>query len=160
MRTEDEMLLSEARALVDAGRAKGVHCLCCGQMARNYKRPLNAPMSRSLIWLVKHSQAKDDPWVDLRAEAPKHVHQSRELAKLKKWGCIEEKPSESKRGARTSGIWRPTERGIRYARGEIALSSHVVLYDNHVLSFSSKPTTIRKSLGKKFDFDALWSGRA
>jgi hypothetical protein len=154
-----EMTLAEARALVEAGRDEGVHCLCCGQMCKNYTRPLNAPMARSLIWLVRYSQAKADKWVDLAAEAPAFVHKSRELAKLKKWGLIEEKPSESKRGARTSGIWRPTERGIKYARGEIALSSHVVLYDNHVLEFSKKPTTIRKSLGKRFDFDELWRGR-
>jgi hypothetical protein len=151
--------LEEAKAWVEANRDAGVNCPCCGQLAKKYKRPLNAPMARSLIWLVRRSQIKVDKWVDLRAEAPLFVQQSRELAKLAHWGLIEEKAAESERGARTSGIWRPTARGIQFARGEIALSSHVTLYDNHVLEFSSKPTTIQKSLGKRFDFNELWGSR-
>jgi hypothetical protein len=150
------MTLEEAKAWVEANRDEGVNCPCCGQLCKNYKRPLNAPMARSLIWLVRRSLPKAEGWVDLRTEAPLFVQQSRELAKLAHWELIEEKAVESARGARTSGIWRPTERGVRFAKGEIALASHVVLYDNNILEFSEKPTTIRDSLGKRFSFDELW----
>ena len=150
--------LKEAQALVEQHRHKGIHCPCCGQMARNYKRHLNAPMARALIWLVRRALSKPTPWVDLRVEAPKFVHASRELAKLKHWKLIAQKEAESKRGARTCGIWRPTERGVQFAQGKIVLPSYVILYDNHIIAVSNVPISIRDSLKKRFKFEDLWRG--
>lgn len=150
------LTLVEGRAWVKANRKKGVHCLCCDQMAREYKRKLDSAMAYAMIWLIRRSQSKDIAWVDLRTEGTLKIHQDRALPKLAYWGLIEEKPTESKRGARTSGIWRPTEKGIRFARGEIAVPSHVTLYDNAVLKYSSTLTTIQKALSDDFDFDELW----
>ena len=149
--------VEEARVRVVANLKKGMRCPCCGQLAKKYKRHLNWSMARALIWLVRASPHREDGWVDL-ADAPKFVHESRELAKLAHWKLIEEKPAASKRGARCPGIWRPTARGIRFAKAEIALSSWVMLYDNRILEFSKKPITIIKALGKKFNFDELWRG--
>jgi len=149
--------LQEAIAMVEANRDEGLECPCCGQLARSYWRRINSAMARDLIWLVRQS-GDDLSWVDLHEEAPIQVQQSRELARLAHWGLIEEKLQDSERGARTSGIWRPTYQGIRFARGQIAVAAYVKLYDNRVLEFSSDRTTVWESLGKHFDFDELWRG--
>jgi hypothetical protein len=159
MKIEKVWLLSEARALVEAHRDKGIHCLCCDQMAREYKRKLDSAMAWGLIWLVRYSQSKDGAWVDLHTEAPPKIHRDRALAKVAHWSLIEEKPSESTRGSRTSGIWRPTGRGIRFAQGKIALPSHITIYNNIVLKFSDKLTTIQEALADDFDFNELWGRR-
>lgn len=149
--------LQEARAWVMGHLDEGVDCPCCGQLARAYRRKLNSAMARDLIWLVKQS-GTDRRWVDLHLEAPIELQRSRELAKTAHWGLIEERLSESERGARTSGIWRPTGTGIKFAHGGFAIASHVILYDNQVLGFSNERITIREALAKSFDFDELWKG--
>lgn len=149
--------LRTARAWVQANRRRGVYCPCCGQLAKEYKRPLNAGMAWSLIWLVQQSENQDDPWVDLHG-GPLTLHQSRELAKLRHWGLIVQKNVPSKRGARTSGSWRPTEPGALFARGKSVEPAHITLYDNVVTAVARKRVGIKQALGKKFDFDELWNG--
>lgn len=152
--------VQQARDWLEPRKRKGAHCPCCDQLARIYKRTIHSAVARDLIWLVKRSLAKTTnggmAWVDLHEEAPLWVQQGRELAKLAYWGLVEQKPTESQRGARTSGIWRPTADGVDFAYGRIAVESHVVLYDNRVLGFTGKFISIRDALRKKFDFDQLW----
>ena len=148
--------LKDARDYVNANRVEGVHCPCCGQMARDYRRKLNTIMARALIWLVRTS-ASGDEWVDIGLQAPRWFHRGGgEFAKLAHWGLIEERLIPSTRGGRTSGIWRPTDKGVSFARNEIAIASHVTLYDNHIVGISNTSITIRQALGEHFDFQELW----
>jgi hypothetical protein len=149
------MTLEEARAWVMANLEEGVDCPCCGQLARSYRRKLNSAMARDLIWLVKQSGSQRR-WVNLHEEAPIELQQSRELAKLAHWGLIEEKLQASERGARTSGVWRPTDDGIEFAYGRLRLSAYVTLYDNTVQGFSEEMITVHQALANHFDFDELW----
>jgi hypothetical protein len=161
----DSGLIDESRTLRDARqwlRARmedGAHCPCCTQLAKVYTRKLNSAMARDLIWLVRMSAVSTDGWVDI-AIAPKCFHASRELAKLVYWELIEMLNGQPVGGARTTGIWRPTDSGVRFARGRIAVPSHVRIYDGRRLSFdNTRIITIRQALGEHFDFNELWTTR-
>jgi len=150
---DDNSTLGEAKAWLQAGVRKGVICPCCTQYAKIYVRPLNSSMARDLIWLVRTYDAMGT-WVDVSL-APKSFHMSREFAKLRYWDLIEELIEPSKKGARTSGKWRPTKRGIEYVHGKIALLSHIILFNKELLGYSGKLASIRQALRKRFDYEEL-----
>jgi hypothetical protein len=74
------------------------------------------------------------------------------------WGLIEEKPKDEKKESRTSALWRPTVRGVRFARNQILIPSHVVLYNNRVEGCSESTISIVEALGRKFDYAELMAG--
>lgn len=148
--------LREAKQWLERNKEEGVTCPCCGQFAKVYTRKLNSGMAASLIWLVKRFHITND-WIDVPATGPIWVQRSRELAKLEHWKLVECKTEPSKRGARTSGLWRPTGEGIHFAAEEVSLPKYARIYDGMFLSHPDRGlTTIRDALGDHFNYDDLW----
>lgn len=149
-----ESVLQTARKIVLAAAKDGVTCPCCGQYVKSYKRALNAPMVQFLIWLVLAWQ-KDERWYDFR-EAP--LIQSRrgggDFPKLVLWGLIETAKAPMQ-GKRTSGLYRPTTKGVAFVHAHLSVPSHVLLYDNRVLGWSDKNVDVVQALGKHFDYQTL-----
>ncbi len=141
--------LSEARDHLHDNLEDGVHCPCCGQFAKRYKRNINSQMAQWLIWLVKNS--KDDTWVDVKESDLR----GGDYAKLKHWNLVERRINEDPE-KRTSGLWRPTPKGVSFAKGNISLPQYVFLYNNEVLGHTGTLIGIRAALGTKFDYDKLW----
>jgi len=145
--------LKEARQHVLANLETGVDCPCCGQLAREYKRALNAAMAKSLIWLVKQSNASRR-WVNVPDEAPTWLHRSRELPKLLHWGLIEQRETDNP-DRKNSGDWRPTEAGRAFALNKTRISRYVYLYNNTVRGFSTEMTDIVDALDDPFNYQEL-----
>lgn len=51
--------LAEARAHVIANRDEGTMCPCCGQLAKVYRRKLNASMALSLVWIYQYFEEEE-----------------------------------------------------------------------------------------------------
>jgi hypothetical protein len=148
--------LEEAKAWLELHKEDGVSCPCCNQFAKIYTRKLNSAMARDLIWLVRRFAYTKD-WIDVPGTGPISLQRSRELAKLVYWKLVEQKFEASKRGARTSGIWRPTWPGIMFAENKTSLPKYVRIYDGSFLSFPDRGvTSIREALGDHFNYDELW----
>jgi len=158
-----ELTLAEARRTLEAAGAKGSTCPCCDQFVKRYSRPLNATMARSLLWLVK-TAGPDCAWIDVGATAPAWLLRTKELATTRHWELIEERPREQDpevvRGRkRTSGFWRPTSKGVAFARNELRVPSHVVLYNNQVEGWSKDEIGITDALGEHFNYAELMADR-
>jgi hypothetical protein len=150
--------LSAARAQVLSNLDKGGTCPCCAQFAKAYKRALNAPMAVWLIWLVR-AYEREPRWYDFR-EGP--TLQARkgggDFAKLVHWGLILMAPNDVMPNKRTSGLYRPTARGLAFVHGHVTVPSHVKLYDNKVIGWSDGQATIQDALGESFDYAELMRG--
>jgi len=147
--------LDRARLKVQQNLGTGIECPCCRQFCKIYKRKLNSGMARSLIWLVRtYLRGKD--WINVPKRAPGYVVSNRDYAKLAHWELIEQMPNTDPT-KRTSGMWRPTQGGIDFVFGRISVAARVHLYNNEVVGFSSKRTTIEEALGDKFDYQELMS---
>lgn len=149
-----QQTIAAVREVVLSFARSGTTCPCCGQYVKSYRRALNAPMCQFLIWLVLAWQ-KDERWYDFR-EAP--LIQSRrgggDFPKLVLWGLIETVHG-TPNGKRTSGLYRPTTKGVAFVHGHLTVPSHVVLYDNKVQGWSDKNVDIVQALGKHFDYQTL-----
>lgn len=130
-------------------RDKGTTCPCCGQMAKVYKRKLNANMARSL--LVGYREAGLD-WF----HAPSVVKDRGEMAKLRYWKLVEEEQALRPDGGR-AGCWRVTSAGQMFALGQTVVPAHALVYDSRLvrLDESSGKISIYDALGAKFNYQEL-----
>lgn len=156
--TQQSVQAARDKTMLKAENDKtGTPCPCCGQICKLYRRHINAPMARFLIWLVR-SYEQNPRWVHLK-QFP--MIQNRrgggDYGKLMHWGLVEQKPNTDDPDKRTSGEWRPTPKGIEFARQRISIPEALFLYDNVLQGFSDKKTDIVGALGQEFSYQELMS---
>lgn len=151
--------LWQARTELRENIEDGATCPCCGQLAKVYKRKLNKEMAKWLVWLVnkylKSLKHHSEDWVDVRDSKVR----GGDYAKLALWGLAKRKPADEESKSRTSGLWKPTARGIDFAMGRRTVPSHLYLYNNEIVRASETQTSINKALGEDFDYQDVfyWS---
>lgn len=149
----DEMTLAEAkvelRQLVDGGH----ECPLCTQLAKVYRRKVNAGMARSLIEMYRVGGLERE-WVHVPTQIGAR---SREEGKLAYWGLVEEETAKREDGGR-AGYWRVTEKGVQFVRARIKVPKYARVYDGRCLSLTGDEVTIREALGSKFNYDELMAG--
>lgn len=148
--------LGDVRELLRRHREEGVVCPCCDQLAKSYWRKLYSRMARWLVWLMQEYEKRprwlhvDEPG-SLALRGPGGDH-----AKLLYWYLVESLPHHGVSSEkRDSGLWRPTASGMRFAKGEIRVPSHVHLYDGKLLGYSQETITIQDALGEHYDYAEL-----
>lgn len=148
-----EVTLRQAKATLVSNLEDGTTCPCCGQYAKLYVRQLNSGMAATLVWLV-NQYLKTKKWIDIPEDAPRFVIKNREIGRLKHWGLVVQHANEEE-GQKTSGIWKPTEKGIQFALMEITVPRSVRLFNNVEKGFSRETTDVLTALGRKFDYAEL-----
>lgn len=119
-------------------------CCLCGQKAGIHRRTIYATIATWLVWLV--CQYEDAPGWKHWSLAGSPLQRGGDIGKFVHWGLVESRGPNS-------GDWRPTEQGIAFAHGEIAVPDHCIVYNNQVLLWSNTNASISASLGRGFSFD-------
>lgn len=149
--TSPHVVVADAWSEFDETWADGTDCPCCGQWVQVYERRIYGPVAVFLLWLVGAS-GRGSEWVHVN-EAP--VLQGRrgggDKDKLKLFGLAEDQRSEDA-SKRSSGLWKPTPRGIRFASGEIEVPKYAYVFNKEVRGFSDETVSIQEALGKKYDY--------
>jgi hypothetical protein len=153
----EETTLYEAIIYLDENKREGVHCPCCNQLAKIYKRSINATMVKPLIKLYKLHKFNFN-WMDYHHIASFEAQKAGggDFAKLSYWGLIEEKIKDSTNTtSRTSGLWRITHFGKMFVEGMYRVQKYVLLYDSKLLRFEGDYLYIKDCLGNKFNYEEL-----
>lgn len=153
---ESGSTLEESIEYVMSNLDDGVRCPCCAKYARRYRRTFNSTMARSLIWLVREwFRLNKSGWVDVPKVGPRWMVKSNQLPTVRWWGMVE-RPSDSGDSAlKHSGLWRPTELGVRFAMRHVRVLSKAVTYDGEVEGLEGVEISVVDALGKKFDYSEL-----
>lgn len=156
---EAQLALSEAQA---DPRAPASECPCCGAVVKIYPRSIHAQMARWLIELARHTDrppgilmGPDEGWID-QTTIPAR---GGDYGKLRHWGLVEHREKSAGDDRRTSGMWRITWSGWRFARGDVPVPRFAHVYRGSCLGYSAEQTTIRECLGERFSFADLWGGQ-
>lgn len=159
--------LEQARDWLRERLDKGAKCPCCKQHAKIYQRKLNQGMAASLIAFAKVTlqMTPKDGWLKVpddfvNTSTVLRVLKNREYNKLKYWKLLEPHATDQDADTPYTGMWRITEDGLKFARGEIEVPESVFVYDNRRLRASEKLTTIQKALGTKFNYAELMGSAA
>lgn len=154
--------LQEARERVAAALDEGIRCPCCIQFAKRYRRKLGSGMARWLIAL--YLAGAHDAWVHV-SEAGAMMKRggstvrTGDYAKLRYWGLVTPSPKRED-GKSSSGLWRLTERGIAFVRGQLEVRRCAVVYANELQGFEGPLINIRVALGDEFNYDDLMARAA
>jgi len=147
----ETVTLAEARAWLREVVHEGAICPCCTQLAKVYRRKLNAGMAVSLIRMWR---AAGYGWLHIPTSIPAR---SREEGKLRYWGLAEEAGEKREDGGR-AGWWRVTEEGAIFVNGESRVPKYALVYDDRCLGLRGDPVSIVECLGSKFDYHELMEG--
>lgn len=146
-------------------REPGQPCACCGHLLKVYRIPLNQSMAKALTWISAHASKvveKGNPraWVHVADNAPNSILRSRDYPKLAWWGLLEEAPNHGDDSVRTSGVWRLTERGVQWLRGECRVPSHVFREGGSIVGREDTLVSIMDILpeGPRFHYRKLMEG--
>lgn len=146
--------LAEAQAWIrDQADGDGARCPCCTQLAKVYRRRLNAGMARSLIVMYRcHGLAWQDKTVTLSGVGAA----ARDESLLRYWCLLEEADATREDGGR-AGWWRVTTRGALFVRDMLRVPAHAIVYDGRCLGLDDQAGRIgiRDALSRKFDYDEL-----
>lgn len=133
---------------------KGTSCPCCGQFVKAYKRKLNSGMARTLIAIYR-AHGKEPVHVKnfLKDEGLQNNH---DWTLLKFWGFMAPEASKDT-SKRDSGIWRVTDLGEKFIKGNVPAESHKVFYNGKELPKMtlSDHIDIVQALGEHFDYKEL-----
>lgn len=128
----------------------GEQCPLCNQMAKMYKRKINATMARTLIRL--HRVAGSD-----YAHAPSLPGDNHEISQLAWWGLVEEDGQPRPDGGR-GGHWRVSDKGRAFIFQGLKVPKYAKIYDHKLYGLTGDPVTIQDALGSKFDLQELMRG--
>lgn len=152
---ETAFLSKMRREWRDVVEGEGGHCPCCERWGRVYKRSINETMARSLIWLCKAPSV--DGWVDVPNQAPRWLIRSNQLPTLRWWDLVQRAKSEDV-DKKHSGMWRPTELGIAFVKGEVSMPKTVYTYAGEREKYGDEVIKITDCFGSHFSYAEVMGG--
>lgn len=147
--------LREAREFIQkkAYEVDGTRCPCCGKYVKSYRRKFNHDMARFMILLVWTFE-RNGTWVDVSTLN----FRGGDYAKVLFWGLVEHKPNTDDPDKKESGMWRPTELGIKFAHKLESIPQYVHLNWNGIPEgHSGQQIFVDKALQNKFNYTELIS---
>ncbi len=131
----------------------GVLCPVCGRIAKQSRKAFTTAMAYWIVWLVKVWFKKEN-WISVIDGPSIGKIGGGDFEKLVHWNLMERKDSLRLK----HGYCRPTRRGISFVRGQLKISSHIVMYDDQMRGFVGMEISIREALKPKYDYDKLMRG--
>ena len=132
---------------------EGSHCPVCDRWGRIYPRGINNTMARSLLWLCQ-AKMSEEGWVDVPIDGPKWLTRSNQLPTLRWWDLVERCGNNDEK-KKHSGLWRPTQKGINFAMGEISVNKKVYTYKGEVEGTSDETVMIEECFDNVFDYSEI-----
>lgn len=135
----------------------GVACPCCGKPTKEYSRPLNKGMAKTMLILAASSKDPDG-WVKISRFAHTDADakiKNGDYTYLKHWGLIEAKPKEPH--TPNPGVWRLTSKGRAFVDGKLAVPHKIFLVNDHLIRMSEETITMDGALGTSFSYEELLS---
>lgn len=147
----ETMPLAQAQSILRTMVDDGANCPCCTQLAKVYKRKVNAGMARSLIVMFRAAGLE---WQHVPTTVGR---KSAEEGKLAYWGLIEEEKVRRPDGGR-AGYWRVTPVGEDWIHHRVSIQKYAKVYDGRCLGFDGERVSIHDALGTRFSYDDLMAG--
>lgn len=145
--------LEDAKQYTREHWEKGVRCPCCDQLVKLYKRPLYSTIAADLIRLYKLNHSE---YHHIAKILGNNRSGGGDFAKLIYWELVEELEKDPEdTTARTSGMWKITQKGKDFVKDMVNVPSHALIYDGRFLGFTKETIDIKQALGKKFDYEEL-----
>lgn len=146
--------LEDAMREFITGVKDGTFCPCCQRYAKVNKVSINKSMAKALEWISKNAEV-GGKWVYVQERGPDWMKRSNSHAKMLHWGLLER--AETDEDKKHSGVYRPTEKGMKFLAGDIKVRKYMAIYNN----INIKPDGIgplvsfEDCMGESFDYKSM-----
>lgn len=149
--------VDEARKHLRKNWKEGTTCVCCGQKVMLYHRSLTSAMAWGL-YLFYTAQPDIEGYVHAenffkKQNCPSSIRG--DFPKLRFWGFIMPKPSDSEGDDSSLGMYKILPKGIEFLKGDLIVPAAVLIYNNKFIGFSEKTTDFKGALKNKFNINDL-----
>jgi hypothetical protein len=142
--------LNEAKQFLRENWERGVRCPCCNRIVK--LNPYVIGKGHALVLIEMYKNWRE--WINVNKDIKP---EGRNFSEAKHWHLIEAMPNDDPT-KHTSGIWRLTEEGKQFVRGEITVPAKKYVFNDKVYRTSTKEINIEQALGKKFNYQELMEG--
>ena len=143
------MAIESMSKTIDENKREGIVCPVCNKTAKEYKRSISTNMCRFLVNLVNQYKVKNT-WI----HHSNIDYNARDYPWLAWWGLAETQKDTSLE-KKTTGMWRPTLKGIEFVLGETTVSKYVYTYNGAPSAFSKEKISFKEASKNKFSFKKL-----
>ena len=152
--------LSDVKAYLRENIQDGANCPACNQYVHIARDNIGAKQALWLIRLVQQFE-RTGSWISITDMEKIAPQRNGDYAKLRHRGLIEKYDWNLDRSKGSSGKWRPTSKGIAFAKGSISVPKYLYIYNRKPVSVGGSHlggslVSINDCLRKKFDFQSLW----
>lgn len=152
--------VQEAKHYLQTNFKKGVHCPCCTQFVKEYKRSLHSGMATSIIAIYRETGGTKKI-----VEMSKIKHKYRALiasqgnfAKLRYWELLNQPVGLRADGCKNNGQWNLTDKGIAFVEGKITVPKYAFTFNTKCYRKIGPEITIHDALGNHFNYRRLMAG--
>lgn len=152
------LTVAEAREKLQAELGEGARCPVCDQYAKIYKRALRGGLAVSLIRMFQFF--KKNPGVEWLNDTPGYLRSvganaTNDVALLRHWGLIEQRPGERNDGSTRTGVFRLTHHGRAFVLGALKVARFAVLYNGKLVDLEGDLVGVQEALGVDFNYAEL-----
>ena len=153
LKLSEDTPLREARAKMEEflSAPNGVYCPCCRRVNKIYRRGMTWEAGAWLCLLVKR-YLSDDRW---HRVSDFYNLRGGDYAKLRFWDLAVMKEGSSY-DKKVAGLWKPTEKGIRFARGDIKLPYKALVYLDECVGFDESKMVDIHEITNKSNGKFVW----
>jgi hypothetical protein len=134
----------------------GGDCPCCGRFGKYNGYSITKTDAKALVWIFVNGDK--DGWVHMPTASPREFMRAKSFTNLRYWGLIEDYPNDSKE-VKGSGLWRVTNKAIRYIRGEMQLPKNAFVFDRTLMGFSEKQVYFSECFKDYFNLEEVMNSR-
>lgn len=154
---EGTSTIEEASAMVMSGRWErdGIHCPCCGQLSKVYRRSITRSMAKVAFAMYARGRADWHNVPELLRTVPYlrgAAGQGGDWAKLVYWGIVERVQAERGDGSKRTGIAKLTDQGIAWMENRLTLRRWALVYDGDCIGFDGPDVSIYDALPRDFEY--------
>jgi len=149
--SDDDLVIAVKKYLRDNWE-KGVHCPCCGQFVKLYRRKITSAMAWGLVLVYNRRKFTNEKTFHLEKflknqDCPSSIRG--DMSKLCHWQFLVKRPDLG------VGYYELLPLGEMFVRNEITVPRAVFIYNAKVYKRSNEQTNIREALKDKFNIDEL-----
>lgn len=131
----------------------GGFCPCCDRWGKVSPQGMSETMALGLLWLSR-ADADAHGWVNVPNTAPRWMLRGKTYTTMARWGLVE-KGGRDDPAKKSDGMWRVTEKGWAFLRGQTPIPQKVYSYNNVIQGYSENVVYFRDCFGKHFDYEAV-----
>lgn len=151
--------LAEAKQYIFDNRAAGVECPCCSRLTKVYRRKLSANLAAFLADVATkyEGSAPEKRWFHINEDFNEFRKGcGGDYTYLRFFGLFEQYPKDDFSDKSSTGLWRITDKGLQFVRGEIDVPVAYFVLNNRAIGHTEETTSIEQALGDKFELAELF----